>query len=69
MALLSLSLAFLNILPIPALDGGHLVIIFIEAGIRRELSQKVKMGIQKVGMAVLLSLMLFMVFNDLRSLF
>jgi regulator of sigma E protease len=68
MALLSLSLAFLNILPIPALDGGHLLIILIEAIIGRELSQNFKLGFQKVGVTVLLLLMAFMVFNDIRGL-
>jgi regulator of sigma E protease len=67
-AALSLSLAFLNILPIPALDGGHLIIILIEAVIRRELSQKFKLGFQRVGVALLLTLMVFMVFNDIRNL-
>lgn len=67
-AILSLSLAFLNILPIPALDGGHLVIVLIEAVLRRELSQKFKMGFQRVGVTLLLLLMVFMVFNDLRGL-
>ena len=68
MALLSISLAFLNILPVPALDGGHLIIILIEAVMRRELSQGFKLGFQKVGVVLLLSLMAFMVFNDLRRL-
>jgi regulator of sigma E protease len=68
MAILSLSLAFLNLLPIPALDGGHLIIILVEAVMRRELSQKVKIGIQRVGVTVLLALMVFMLFNDIRGL-
>ncbi len=68
MAILSISLAMINVLPIPALDGGHLVIILIEAAIGRELSQRVKLGYQRVGIAILLSLMAFMVFNDIRSL-
>jgi regulator of sigma E protease len=68
LALLSLSLAMLNVLPIPALDGGHLVIILIEAAIGHELSQRFKMGFQRAGVAILLSLMVFMVINDLRSL-
>ena len=68
MAMLSISLAFLNILPIPALDGGHLVIVFLEAILRRELSQKFKMGFQRVGVTFLLLLMAFMVFNDIRGL-
>ena len=68
MAILSLSLAFLNILPIPALDGGHLVIILIEAILGRELTQGFKLGFQKVGVTILLLLMAFMVFNDIRGL-
>ncbi len=68
MAILSLSLAFLNILPIPALDGGHLVIIIIEAVLRREISQKLKMRVQQVGVSVLLLLMAFMIFNDISGL-
>ncbi len=69
MALLSISLALINILPIPALDGGHLLIILIEASIGHELSQRFKLNFQKVGVAILLSLMIFMVFNDIRGLF
>ena len=68
LAMLSISLALVNILPIPALDGGHLVIILIEAALGRELSQRFKLNFQKVGIAILLSLMIFMVFNDIRSL-
>ncbi|HYM35140.1 MAG TPA: site-2 protease family protein, partial [Steroidobacteraceae bacterium] len=64
----SLSLAFLNILPVPALDGGHLIIILVEAVLGRELSQKFKLRFQQVGVTVLLLLMVFMVFNDLRGL-
>jgi regulator of sigma E protease len=68
MAILSLSLAFLNILPIPALDGGHLLIIIVEAVLGRELSQKIKLNFQRVGVTLLLALMAFMVFNDIRGL-
>ncbi len=68
MAILSLSLAFLNILPIPALDGGHLIIILIEAVLRREISQKLKLRVQQVGVAALLLLMVFMIFNDISGL-
>jgi regulator of sigma E protease len=53
---------------VPALDGGHLIIILIEAVMRRELSQGFKLGFQKVGVVLLLSLMAFMVFNDIRRL-
>ncbi len=65
MAMLSVSLAGLNILPIPALDGGHLVFIVIEGAIRREVPQKVKIAVQQIGFFALLALMLFIVYNDL----
>lgn len=68
LALLSLSLAILNIMPFPVLDGGHLVMILIEGIIRREIPIKIKLGIQKVGMALLLLLMAFILYNDILSL-
>jgi len=64
MAALSLSLALLNILPIPALDGGHLLIVLIEAIIRKELPLKLKMAIQNIGMLLLLTLMVIVVVFD-----
>ncbi|MBX3103184.1 MAG: RIP metalloprotease RseP [Bacteroidetes bacterium] len=64
MGLLSMVLALMNILPIPALDGGHLVFLGIEAIIRREPSLKVRMIAQQVGMALLLLLMAFVIVND-----
>ncbi len=68
LALLSLSLAILNIMPFPVLDGGHLVMILIEGIIKREIPIKIKLGIQKVGMALLLLLMAFILYNDILSL-
>lgn len=68
MALLSMSLALINILPIPALDGGHLLIILIEAVVGHELSLKFKMNFQRVGMAIILFLLIFMTINDIRTL-
>lgn len=68
LALLSLSLAILNIMPFPVLDGGHLVMILIEGIIRREIPLNIKLGIQKVGMALLLLLMAFIIYNDILSL-
>jgi regulator of sigma E protease len=67
-ALLSAILAFINILPIPALDGGHLVIILIEGARGKPLSVEAKVRIQQVGMAVLLVLMLFIFYNDISRL-
>jgi regulator of sigma E protease len=68
LALLSLSLAIINIMPFPVLDGGHLVIILIEAAIKREIPIKVKISIQNVGFVLLLMLMAFIIYNDIISL-
>ena len=68
-AFLSLNLGLLNILPLPVLDGGHLVMLGIEGTIRRPLSVKFKLIVQQVGMALLLALMLFVIFNDFSNLF
>jgi regulator of sigma E protease len=68
LALLSLSLAIINIMPFPVLDGGHLVIILIEAVIKREIPIKVKIAIQNVGFVLLLMLMAFIIYNDIISL-
>jgi regulator of sigma E protease len=67
-AMLSITLAIVNIMPIPALDGGHLVFLIYEGITRREPSLKVRMVMQQVGMVLLLCLMAFLVFNDLLRL-
>ena len=68
MALISVNLAFLNILPIPGLDGGHIFIILVEAIIRKPLTLKSRMVIQQVGMTFLLVLMFTVIFNDISRL-
>ena len=68
LALLSLSLAILNIMPFPVLDGGHLVMIVVEAVIKREIPIKIKMAIQNTGLVLLLLLMAFIIYNDIISL-
>ena len=67
MAQLSVSLAILNILPIPALDGGHLVIMMYEQTFRREIPPKVKIVIQQIGFILLLAFMAFIVYNDISK--
>ncbi len=69
MALLSLNLGIINLFPIPALDGGHLALLGVEAIIRKPISTKVRLAFQQVGMALLLALMLFVIFNDFSSIF
>jgi regulator of sigma E protease len=63
-SLLSISLALLNILPFPALDGGHLFFLVYEAVFRREIPGKVKIAIQQAGFILLLVFMAFVIYND-----
>jgi len=62
--MLSMVLAFINILPIPALDGGHVVFLLIEAITRKEPSVKVRLIAQQIGMVIVLMLMVYFLFND-----
>ncbi|MDP5169338.1 MAG: RIP metalloprotease RseP [Bacteroidia bacterium] len=63
-AMLSMILAFVNILPIPALDGGHVLFLLIEAVTRKEPSPKVRIVAQQIGMIFILGLMILILFND-----
>lgn len=67
-ALLSITLAIINILPIPALDGGHFLIILLEGLLRRELPLKAKLVIQNIGIGIIVLLMIYVVFNDITRL-
>lgn len=64
MAMLSMTLAVLNILPIPVLDGGHLVFILLEGILRREIPTKIKIGFQYAGFVLLILFMIYVNFND-----
>ncbi|MEA2162356.1 MAG: regulator of sigma protease [Thermoanaerobaculia bacterium] len=64
MAMISLQLGVMNLLPIPVLDGGHIMILMIEGVARRDLSLRVKERIQQAGFAVLAALMLVVLYND-----
>jgi regulator of sigma E protease len=67
-ALISVNLAVLNLLPIPVLDGGHIMFFTLEAILRRPISiRKIEMA-QKVGMLLLLVLMVFVFYNDIMRL-
>jgi regulator of sigma E protease len=68
LALLSLSLAIINIMPFPVLDGGHLIIILIEGIAKREIPIRIKIAIQNTGLVILLLLMAFIIYNDILSL-
>ena len=65
--MISFILAFMNLLPIPALDGGHVMFLSWEAITRRKLSDNFMEKAQIVGMVLLIGLMLFAVFNDLLN--
>jgi regulator of sigma E protease len=69
MAFFSVNLAILNLLPIPVLDGGHLLFLIIEGVARRPLSLKVRLRLSQMGMVFLIGLMLYAVTNDLMRIF
>jgi regulator of sigma E protease len=66
--ILSLILAFMNLLPIPALDGGHVVFLIVEMIIKRPLSDKFMQIMQTIGMVILLALMVFVFGNDIYKI-
>jgi regulator of sigma E protease len=67
MAYISISLGLINLFPIPMLDGGHLMFYGIEKVLGRPLSQKTQEAFFRIGMVLLLSLMFFTTFNDLKD--
>ena len=68
-ALISINLAILNFLPIPVLDGGHLLFFFIEAVTGRPVSIKVREIAQQAGIFVLILLMIYVFYNDITRVF
>ena len=68
MAYISISLGLINLFPIPMLDGGHLMFYGFEKILGRPLSQKTQEGFFRIGMVLLLSLMFFATFNDLKDI-
>ncbi len=68
-AFLSITLAIMNILPIPVLDGGHLMFLIYEGITRREPSPKVRMALQQIGFLLIIALFIFVTFNDILRQF
>ena len=68
LALISVSIAVLNLLPIPVLDGGHLMYYMFEIIRGSPLSDKVMILGQKIGLSLLLTLMIFAIYNDINRL-
>jgi len=68
MAMIGVNLAVLNLLPIPPLDGGHILMLFIEGTIRRDLSVRVKERFVTVSMVFLLLVFAIVMYNDVQRL-
>lgn len=66
-AMISINLGFINLLPVPMLDGGHLFFYAVEAVRRKPVTPQIQEWAFRGGLAALLALMLFVTFNDLRS--
>jgi regulator of sigma E protease len=69
MAFLSVNLGFMNLLPLPALDGGRLIFIGIEAVTRKKVNAKIENYIHAVGLIALFTLLLLVTWNDIMRLF
>lgn len=69
MVMFSANLGVMNLLPFPALDGGRLVFLLWELVTRQPVSQRVESAVNMAGMALLMTFMVFVVFNDLRMIF
>lgn len=69
LALISISLGITNLLPIPALDGGRILLLIIEAIRRKPLDEKVEMNIQLLGFAFLIGLSIYVAYNDVLRIF
>ena len=68
MSQISLNLGILNLLPIPVLDGGHILILLLEGLTRRDFSVRVKERMLLAGFVVLMMLMVTVIYNDLTRI-
>ncbi len=68
MAMVSLNLAIFNLLPIPILDGGVIVMLLVEMVMRRDLSLRVKEAVFKLGFVFLMAVMVFVLYNDITNM-
>jgi len=69
LAMISLSLGLINLLPFPALDGGRIIFVLLEMVFRRRLSEKVENWIHTAGFVLLIALMIFVTWQDIYKLF
>ena len=65
---LSANLAILNFLPIPALDGGHMVFLLVEAITRKPVSERIQGTLTLIGVVLLLALMIYVIYNDIARI-
>ena len=68
MAMISLNLGLLNLMPVPVLDGGHIAILALEGLSRRDFSMRVKEKMLLAGFVLLLTLMVTVIYNDLMRI-
>ena len=68
MAVISLNLGLLNLMPVPVLDGGHILIMALEGVARRDFSMQVKEKMLLAGFVVLMVLMVTVIYNDLTRI-
>ena len=68
MAMVSLNLAVVNLLPLPILDGGGIVMLIIEMVMRRDMSMSVKEAVFKVGFVFVMMLVAFVLYNDITKI-
>jgi regulator of sigma E protease len=69
MGIISVNLGILNLFPVPVLDGGHILFILLEMILGRPLSMRKLEIAQQVGLFILISLMIFVFYNDLTRIF
>ena len=67
-AMVSLNLAIFNLLPIPILDGGVILLLLVEMFMRRDLSLRVKEAVFKLGFVFLMAVVAFVIYNDISKL-
>jgi regulator of sigma E protease len=68
MSMVSLNLAVINLMPLPILDGGSVVMLVIEMVMRRDMSMSVKEAVFKVGFVFIMMLVAFVLYNDITKI-
>ena len=69
MSVISVSLGITNLLPIPALDGGKILLLIIEGIRRKPVSDKIQIQLQLIGFSIIIGLSIFVTYNDIIKIF